>query len=286
VISGLSGGLGNQMFQYAAGRALSIRLDIPLALDISWFEGRRDRQYALSPYRIEARRLLNFPWLTQDARGFVSRISRRWSPRLYKVPVFREAHFHYMNDFLSIEAPVFLEGYWQSNLYFEDMRSVLLKDFSLKECLPKNCEEFEEDIKDHDSICVHVRRGDYLTNYKASKFHGTCTLEYYYDGIAEICKGLVRPKCFIFSDDPEWVKFSFKTNIPMKVVDVNGPNEAHLDLALMSACNHFVIANSSLSWWAGWLSTRNSKRVIAPKKWFLNSKIDTSDLLPPDWKRR
>lgn len=101
----------------------------------------------------------------------------------------------------------------------------------------------------------------------------------------EVNTGLKNPHCFVFSDDPLWVRENFKASIPMTVVDIHGTQEAHEGLRLMRECQHFVIANSSLSWWAAWLGSREGKRVVAPKVWFKTSKNDTADLVPGGWRR-
>ena len=286
VVVGLSGGLGNQMFQYAAGRALAHRLERPLAMDLSWFQGRGDRQFALAPFQIAASLEWAWPGLPPAMQAPVSRLSRRWAPRIMGVPVFREPHFQYVPAFSALTAPVFLEGYWQSECYFRERREQLLQDFSLRRPLPASCQPILAAIGSSDAICVHVRRGDYLSDPVAAQVHGVCPVGYYQQGVAELSASLTRPHCFVFSDDPEWVRASLTFPCPMTVVDVNGPAEAHFDLTLMAACRHLVIANSSLSWWGAWLGQTADKRVIAPSRWFLTSDKDARDLLPPAWERR
>lgn len=286
VVVGLSGGLGNQMFQYAAGRSLAVRLGVPLILDLSWFGSQQERQFSLSHFCIEAVQRSQCPWLPPKGRALASRFSRRWLPRIMGVPVLREPHFHYTADFSTLSEPVFLEGYWQSERYFQEIRSLLLQEFALREPLPSASQEILEEISAYDAICVHVRRGDYLSNPIAAKVHGTCPVDYYRAGVSELCQGLERPRCFVFSDDPGWVRASLAFDCSMTVVDVNGTDDAHLDLVLMAACHHFLIANSSLSWWAGWLGAHAGKKVIAPARWFLTLDKDTRDLLPEPWQRR
>lgn len=286
IVVGLSGGLGNQMFQYAAGRSLAVRLGVPLTLDLSWFGGRVDRQFALAPFRIEATLRTQCSYLPLHGRALVSRFSRRWLPRIMGVPVWREPHFHYSSDFAELSEAVYLDGYWQSERYFMGMRPQVLEEFALREPLPPSCAKYLDEINACDAICVHVRRGDYLSNPIAAKTHGICNVDYYQAGVAELCQGLAKPHCFIFSDDPAWVRASLAFDCPVSVVDVNGPHEAHFDLMLMAACRHFLIANSSLSWWGAWLGSQAGKKVIAPSRWFLTADKNTQDLLPASWKRR
>lgn len=285
VIVGLSGGLGNQMFQYAAGRALSVRLGCSLLLDLSWFFGAHQRQFALSPFNIIAEQRLAWPMLPQSAQREISRFSRRFAPRIMGVPVFRESRFHYMPSFSSLKSSVFLEGYWQSQRYFSEIRPQLLEEFSLNQLMPSASIAVLDAIQTSDAICVHVRRGDYVSNPAAAKVHGICSRDYYQKAVAELINDLQNPHCFIFSDEPAAVMEAFSFDCPVTVVDINGPTEVHFDLSLMAACKHFVIANSSLSWWGAWLGAHNEKRVIAPEKWFLTEQKNTKDLLPDNWLR-
>jgi hypothetical protein len=286
VVVGLSGGLGNQMFQYAAGRSLALRLNTTLVLDLSWFEGQAERKFALAPFCIDSVQSLPNSWLPAYGRALLSRLSRRWFTRIMDVPVYREPHFHYSSDFKSISAPVFLEGYWQSESYFREIRPLLLRDFTLKQPLPEACVNVLQVMNEYDAICVHVRRGDYFSNPKAAKIHGSCSENYYRNGVRELCQDLANPCCFVFSDDSDWVRTSLSFDCPMIVVDINGPNEAHLDVVLMAACHYFLIANSSLSWWGAWLAPHTEKKIIAPKRWFLTSDKSTHDLLPESWECR
>lgn len=285
VVVGLSGGLGNQMFQYAAGRALALRLQVPLTLDVSWFENRLDRHFALRPFRIKANPVNPWPLMSRFPAIF-SRIFRRFLNRIMGVKVWREPYFHFSEKFNGISVPVYLLGYWQSEKYFSAIRQELLSDFTLKEPLPLTCQEILAKMKESDAVCVHVRRGDYVTESSAAKNHGTCSVEYYKNGMVELCSHLTSPHFFIFSDDISWAKSNLIYDYPITFVDVNSSRDAHLDLILMTKCKHFLIANSSLSWWAAWLSCNPEKIVIAPYKWFVTQDKNTQDLIPETWRKR
>jgi len=285
VIVGLSGGLGNQMFQYAAGRALSLRLQVPLRLDLSWYANRKDRKYALADFAIHAEIAacpLPVPPLLQ---GLESRVSRRWSRNRSGVPIFREPHFHFSPAFSELVRPVYLEGYWQSERYFDSYRDVIAADFTLPGELPQRCLPVQEEIRAKDAICLHVRRGDYVSNPITASVHELCSLEYYQQGASLVAGGLSNVHGFVFSDDPVWAREHFRVPFPTTVVEVNGPDEAQWDLHLMASCKRFVIANSSLSWWAAWLGSSPDKRVVAPVKWFKTDGRSTIDLIPADWTR-
>lgn len=283
IIVGLSGGLGNQMFQYAAGRALSLDLCVELQLDLSWFAGREERTYALKDFSITEQVLNPLDYLPETVQALESRIARRWFPSRMGGKVFREKHFHYDENFHQLKPAVYLEGYWQSEKYFKNNSLQIVSDFAPKSEVPDRCLPILSSIKETQAICLHIRRGDYLTNATAAKTHGTCPISYYHQGVELLVKNLNTPHCFIFSDDPEWVKENLSLPCPFTVVDVNNGNEANWDLFLMQSCLHFVIANSSLSWWGAWLGIQNGKRVIAPKKWFLTTEKNTKDLIPSSW---
>lgn len=288
VIVRLVGGLGNQMFQYAAGRAVAVRHQVPLTLDLSWFGIDLERQYALAPFRINARipkdqnpGNVNPSWVER----FAGRVRRKLNLPSQGVSVFSEKSFRYDAEIESVSAPVILNGYFQSERYFSSIKPLISKEFTLQHEPKSRAVELLALIHASDAICVHIRRGDYITNVSANAYHGTCSLNYYDNGLAEVSAGLRNPRCFVFSDDSQWVRENFKTRMPMTIVDIHGTQEAHEDLRLMRECHHFVIANSSLSWWGAWLSAREGKRVVAPKVWFKNSKNDTSDLIPSGWRR-
>lgn len=288
IVVGLSGGLGNQMFQYATGRALSLRLNVPLALDLSWFAGRQDRTYALAPFAISATLIGcvddSVHWQGRWMK-LVDRVVRRLAPRRRGVPVCREKFFHFDSSVLELSAPVCLDGYWQSERYFSDAREVIAADFVLKYPMEGVSRNMLERICASDAICVHVRRGDYVTNPVAGAVHGLCQLDYYQQGVQSVIDGMAAPHCFVFSDDPEWVRANLHLPVPTTIVDFNAGNMAHEDLRLMAACKRFVIANSSFSWWGAWLCADPDKRVVAPRKWFQDELKDTRDLIPESWAR-
>jgi len=285
VVVGLSGGLGNQLFQYAAGRSLSLRLEVPLVLDTSWFHGRSNRAYALEPFSINTSNYSGPALLPSWIKSLESRLSRKWASNRLGVPIYREPHFHFDSNFHLLERPVYLEGFWQSEKYFLECTEVIRDDLIFKEGLPDCFRYTEDQIHSTDSICIHIRRGDYLTNPIALQTHGVCSIDYVHRGLQSVSLGLMKPHCFIFSDDLEWVKENLKLTLPHTVVDIAKPHEAHFDLALMAQCKHFVIANSSLSWWGAWLSKNTSKHIVTPKNWFVSNEKNVDDLIPSSWIR-
>jgi hypothetical protein len=141
------------------------------------------------------------------------------------------------------------------------------------------------EIKNSNSISIHIRRGDYVSNQHTNDIHGLCSLDYFYKSVQYMNSKIYNPIYFIFSDDMDWVKKNFNTeNLKYKFIETN-MNQNHLDLILMSYCKHNIISNSSFSWWGAWLNININKIVIAPKIWFANKKMNNliSDLIPNNW---
>lgn len=283
VVVGLSGGLGNQLFQYAAGRSLSLKLGVGLVLDASWFQGYSDRAYGLDAFAIRAKIYSGSIFLPGWINRLGCRLTRKWAHKKFGVPIYREPHFQFDEMYSQLEHPVYLEGFWQSERYFLSHKEIISDDLKLKAAVSDRFKVIANQIQSSNSICVHIRRGDYVINSVASQMHGLCSLDYIYQGVRKVSKDLAQPYCFIFSDEPEWARNNLKLDIPFLVVDVAKPDEAYIDLVLMSQCKHFVIANSSFSWWAAWLSDSPLKRVVAPKKWFVSSEKCIDDLIPNSW---
>jgi hypothetical protein len=292
VVVRLIGGLGNQMFQYAAARAVAARCNAPLMLDISWFAGEAERRFALSPFRISAKKLdlaparprWNSRWY-RTLQRFAHRFNRRVATHKFGMPIYRETSFCYDSRVRALQTPVYMDGYFQSEKYFAGCRNIIFEDFQISHPPRSEAQTLLERIQASDAICMHIRRGDYVTDPATKAFHGLCSMDYYRRGLQDIAENLGQPECFVFSDDPAWVHDNVKLDLPMTVVDIHGPDEAHEDLRLMAACHSYVIANSSMSWWGAWLGRRAGKRVVAPRQWVQAASLDTRDLIPDDWVR-
>ncbi|MBT8552002.1 alpha-1,2-fucosyltransferase [Polynucleobacter paneuropaeus] len=254
-----------------------------MILDASWFQGQSDRAYALNPFSIDAQVYSGLSFLPSWMKGLESRLSRRYSRNRLGASIYREPHFHFDSNYPLLNRPVYLEGFWQSEQYFFQYKDLIRSDLLLKGGIPERFLLAENLIRSTDSICIHIRRGDYVSNPIALQTHGVCSIDYIHRGLQAVSADLIKPHCFIFSDDPEWVKDNLVLTFPHMIVDIAKPHEAHFDLALMAQCKHFVIANSSLSWWGAWLSENTSKRVVAPKNWFANHEKNINDLIPAGW---
>ena len=293
VIVKLTGGMGNQMFQYALGRCLAYKNNTSLELDIIGFgaiESDTPRKYELDVFGISA--LIAAPDEIKKMRG---REKTRLERTIYRlsdglIPIYGrrhivERHFYFDPGILNLRSDFYLDGYWQSEKYFKDIEGIIRKEFTVKAAPDFANKEIADKISKCNAVSIHIRRGDYAYSPATNEYHGLCSLSYYENAVNIITKNVNEPSFFIFSDDPEWVKENLKLKYPVFYVDHNGPEKAYEDMRLMSLCKHHIIANSSFSWWGAWLSANSQKIVVAPKKWFNNPKIDAGDLIPQTWRR-
>lgn len=292
VIVRLWGGLGNQMFQYAAARRLALVNDAPLKLDLGWFanipSGDTRRRYELHVFNSVQEVAL--PGEVRALRGVDI---RRW-PKILKRVVNssglfmkqtcqREKHYHFDPEVLQFRGDVYLDGFWQSEKYFADVAEIIRTEFAIGSAPEPLNKEIGDTIQSCEAVSLHLRRGDYIADKKTAQYHGVSPLKYYQAAIAEIRARVANPHYFVFSDEPEWAKSNLRVDEPMTYIEHNGPDKAYEDLRLMSLCRHHIIANSSFSWWGAWLSAYPARIIIAPQKWFNRDDIDTSDLVPEGW---
>lgn len=278
------GGLGNQMFQYAAGRALANRLGCRLQLDTRHYDRVNSFPYGLGEFSIAANigTSRTLPPTKSDRLKYIT-----WRYFSKRTRFIRERGLSFNDRILNLKGSVYLHGYWQSERYFSDCDAQIRQDFQFTSQLsPAGCETLDR-IASTSSIAVHVRRGDYVTNLNANAFHGTCSASYYKNAVAEIAnKAAIEPTIFLFSDDLEWASQNLRFSAPTVLVNHHDRDTAHQDLRLMAACQHQVISNSSFSWWAAWLNPSPNKIVIAPDKWFASPHAENADIIPDTWLRR
>ena len=286
VITRLSGGLGNQMFQYAAGKRLATRLGVGYRLDLSLFETLQcatPRRYALDVFALDDP--IASP---EEVRPFLPRRGvRSWLDRLggRRRTYYRERHFHFDPAVLELGGDVCLEGYWQSERYFADIAGLIREAFRFPEPRSGPNLELGRRIRDVVAVSVHVRRGDYVADETTHRWHGVCGIDYYRRAIEHIAERIERAEFFVFSDDPAWAQANLKFPTAVTFVDHNPPERGFEDMRLMSLCRHHIIANSSFSWWAAWLAVNGDKIVVAPRRWFATDELDASDVCPADWLR-
>ncbi len=294
VIVRLIGGLGNQMFQYAAGRSLALRHGVALKLDISGFADYPLRRYSLGCFNIveefaspeEIARVKSPP-----RRRLVRLIRRAWRkvagpPPYYRQPVFQESMLRPFDpNIWRTPRDVYLDGYWQSEKYFKDIEHIIRSEFTFRPEQDLQSRDIAAMIAETNSVSIHVRRGDYVSNPLTNRVHGVCGLDYYAACVRFMADRVGKPHFFVFSDEPEWAAENLRFAYPMTFVTHNRDGREYEDLRLMSLCRHHIIANSSFSWWGAWLNARAGKIVLAPQRWFNEPDRDTSDLVPDGWIR-
>jgi hypothetical protein len=280
----LMGGLGNQMFQYAAGRALALRQGTELQIDLTWLEGKQNvatpREYELGCFSFSP------VFFGSSNQAETTSLIIRLFGRKPKLQLVREPASHVFDPrVLRASDNSYLEGYWQSEKYFEDQAEVIRQDFTFAQEPTGKNEKLLEEIQSAAAISLHVRRGDYATDPATQEFHGLIPLDYYDQAVELIVKRakLKVPRLFVFSDDPAWCREHLKLDYPTTYVSHNTGRKSFEDMRLISACHHQVIANSSFSWWGAWLNSQPKKIVVAPKRWFKDESVDTTDLIPEAW---
>ncbi|WP_371364157.1 O-antigen biosynthesis glycosyltransferase WbnK [Sporomusa rhizae] len=270
IVVQLLGGLGNQMFQYACGRALALRTGKQLFLDVGCYSVYSGRRYELDVLNIQA----NIINLEEDKE-----IGQRLG--IPGIPVYSERHYNFDHNVFVLRDSVFLQGgFWQTEKYFQDFASVIREELSPK--LPSLSAEslnIARDIKKQLSIAIHVRRTDYAIYDKL----GFLPMGYYENVRRYLETVFPAARYYVFSDDVAWCKREFTVFPNAYVVERKGEVGCHEDLWLMSQCQHNVIANSTYSWWGAWLNDNSQKLVIAPDRWFAGEHLDTQDLLPDKW---
>ena len=289
VIVRLQGGLANQMFQYAAGRALASRRGTELLFDPSVYETDGQRQYRLDSWNVQGR-LAAPAEVTRVAggrpRSLRKGLSRLWQLRLppHRRSIYQEPGFSYDPRFWQVPQRVLLVGFFQTERYFEGVQEQIRQEFTLRQPPSQRFQSWAGQIASRPCAAVHIRRGDYIQDPYIANKHGHCDFDYYARAVQ-----LLGERCatqlhfFLFSDDPGWVEREMDFPYPHSLVESAPDGLEAEDLLLMSRCQHLIIANSSFSWWAAWLGGYPSRIVIAPQRWFRDPGIDTRDLYPPSW---
>ncbi len=282
------------MFQYACARALALELHLPLKVMLDMFG-----VYNIFHYGLELERVfrLDIDMASRsELREMIGALHAKPLVRKLLVvkalAIFRgrnfvlEPHYRYWDGLAArVRNGGYLQGYWQSERYFVNHAATLRKDFTFRHAPSGRNAELQNEILGCNSVSIHVRRGDYVSDAKTHVMHGTCLPDYYFNAVDLLQQRLSELRLFAFSDEPEWVAAVLKPRYPeIVVVDHNQGDDSYNDMRLMSLCRHHVIANSSFSWWGAWLNPDPGKIVIAPRTWFATG-TDTTDLIPHTWIR-
>lgn len=278
-------GLGNQMFQYAFYLALKDKHP-DTKIDSSIYRHRPSH----NGYELERIFQVQADQASIDERNAMADVGKDWwsvlrhaigwkrktTGQLITEPDPAEG---WRKELLDIDN-AYLQGYWQTEKYFAQVQDQVRKSFQFRLPLSQEDSQLAQEIQQHNSVSVHIRRGDYLKDRRRADYE-VCTADYYQRAIAYIQQKVEAPVFYVFSDEPEWGKASGL--FPEGSVFISGHqgNNAYIDMQLMSQCKHHIIANSSFSWWGAWLGSGEERITVAPKTWFRHRK--RPDIIPDKW---
>ncbi len=299
----LMGGLGNQLFQYAFGRRLSLVNDATLFIDASGY-GMNPSADAESGTRIPSLSHFGIAGaflepIEQSGPGgarikarmkklwnYVHSAAEKWKPYYLRHAIVEPAENHFQFDSnvynLRIKGSVSLRGFWQSERYFADIEDVLRKELVVLDDPEPQSAKLAEFIGSVNSIGIHVRHGDNANDVAASL--GVLPKAYYDQAISSLSREVTEPQFFVFSDDLSWAKQFLCPNLRVEYVVHNNVWSDYDDLRLLSLCKHHIIANSTFSWWGAWLGKKNSQIVYAPRRYYQNIDRPNPDLYPQGWR--
>lgn len=277
IIAKITGGLGNQLFQYAVGRAVAMHHQVPLKFDITAYENYKlHNGHRLDQFNIEADIAKSAELASlKGANNLFCRVLRKAGLVKGKTYYAEKQRTIYDANVFA-EQSRYLDGYWQNEQYFLTIRETLLKELSPKVPLSSQAQIHLSRIQNTNTVSIHVRRGDYLNHPEI----GVLDVDYYKKAVEYIKSNVETPVFFVFSNDLAWCKqnFGFIDN-PIYIENTQSEID---DLMLMSQCQHNIVANSSFSWWAAWLNQNPSKIVVAPKKWRQDDP-ENYKYLPKNW---
>ncbi|MEN9841280.1 MAG: hypothetical protein RL376_1080 [Verrucomicrobiota bacterium] len=287
IVTRLSGGLGNQLFQYAAGYATAHRLGVPLTFDFEPLHLLSGQAPALASLGVR---------LPEATSAELASVAPRWAGPIHNKLLLwrhrftpysrrrwvREKSYDYDPRFHHIRSPAYLDGYWQSERYFSSVADTLRPRLQPR-APDAETENLGAQLARQPTLAIHVRRGDYLTDSHAARFHGCCPIDYYHRAADLLSHRIPITHYVLFSDDPEWARNHIPPPAPGAVLIPTGPRSALADFYLLTRCTHFIIANSSFSWWTAWLAQSPGQQVIAPRRWFLGHDVNPADRFPAAW---
>jgi hypothetical protein len=297
IIARLRGGLGNQMFQYAAARALAEHHNVDLKLDLYTYTRHKYRKFELDhfnvPVSLASRAEVHYFTGSNVLNRYLNKLDN-----YQRCPeVFAQPHYHFYEDFFKLPSRLYLSGYWQSEKYFSSVERIIRENFTRKDPWDNQNKEVLHKMRETESVSIHLRLGDYASNSNYNSFFGTLGAEYYNKAIGEFSRGLTAPHFFLFSDNESRSRELFAHLPNANFITHNRGSNSYLDLLLMAGCKHNIIANSTFCWWGAWLNANPNKKVIAPLRWFnkeyslMKTPVypvrlyNTKDLLPKSWTR-
>ena len=290
IVTRMDGGLGNQMFQYAFGLYLASKHQSPLSLDLNSYHTGPQHGYMLDRFNVQAVELNNAIRAKLPRRHRATTLSGLVSPLpdWLRADVLRrekERPFGFQEKYLQTPDDCYLVGYWQSEKFFPGLRSRLLEHFSPRSPISDTSMRIIERMQSCNSVSLHIRRGDYISNSANSKLYAQLSIAYYQECLERWAEERDGVQVFVFSNDIAWCLEQLRPKMPSHFIDHTGLEMAHEDMIMMShsACN--VIANSTFSWWSAFLNNRENKVVVAPAQWFCPGTMDDSSIPCESWSR-
>ena len=285
------GGLGNQMFQYAAAKACSLRLHTDLVIDLSFCELHRNKSWCRS-YELD---IFDLKTIARN-KSFKGRTMCRLKEMFEKLSWNQEkllifglfadtCSFVYDCRFEQLKNGAMLLGYFQNETYFKEYFKEIRQDFTFIHPLNEQNKIIANNILSCQSVSLHIRRGDYLSDKGAAQTFANLSLDYYRSAMEYMSRRVENPCFFVFTDDIDWAKAQFH-DPSICFVDINKGKDSYNDMRLMSLCKHNIIANSSFSWWGAYLNSHSEKIVIAPENWYQNQEqnaLAINNLLCNKW---
>lgn len=299
IVSWLTGGLGNQMFQYAAGLALAEHRRTVLKLDVSWYreypEYEAHNRYALSCFNITEQ--FATPEELERVQGVSLTRTERWSVAVARaLRFYRYANRHaapgnwhkpptfaFYPEFFEQPDHTYLNGMFQSEKFFAPVANLLRLHFSFRYPPQPAVAAMLRQIQSSPSAAVHFRRGDYVRNATFNRSIGVVELDYYHRAVALLRARHPDTTLYIFSDDIDAIAREYQPPGPHVFVRVTEPWHSFDKIRLMSACDHAILSNSTFAWWSAWLNPNPRKTVVAPFPWFTGDPEKSRDLVPATW---
>jgi hypothetical protein len=278
IVNRITGGLGNQMFEYAFGHYLARKHKTEHVLDVSPFDQDMLREFVLDRFNISARiatrgELRNFS-RRSGLRGRLGRLAGR--PPL---AVVKEAVYGFKPEYMDAGPDTYLDGFWQSEKHFPGMIVELQHEFQPVVDMSDETFDVARQMASTESACIHVRRTDYLQVWYTT----VCSQTYYERSVEYLLSRHEGLRLFVFSDDIAWCQQALRFPCPTTFVDHNDCSTGHEDLWLMTQCRHHVVANSTFSWWGARLGFDSTGETLAPDPWLSHSDVDSSHIVPPGW---
>ncbi|WP_438961026.1 alpha-1,2-fucosyltransferase [Nereida sp.] len=264
--SKIIGGLGNQLFQFSCARALAEDLNQSLVLDISGFQKYKLRQPLILKFDLPK----NIAVLSNKQLSLILDVKDKSLGRYYK-----EKQIAFDPVYTMLKKPATLRGYFQSEMFFSRHADIIRSELKITSVKSMS---IRQSWRCEIVAALHFRRGDYLNEAD----FGLCSKDYYLNGMSMLRAMFPGIKFVAFTDDPDW--FFRESDLSDEVICASGQGLTDLEeFSLMMSCDHFVIANSSYSWWAAWLGGALGKKVIAPSPWFISDQHDCSSIVPENW---